>query len=69
MYDFSIFDGRHILPKLAKLIPEFSNAEKSAVNSRAFVDLLVGGINKQTATNFYAALEVRETNIVGWLYS
>jgi len=52
-----------ILGKLAKLIPEFSNPEKSTANARIFNDLLKRGLSKQTAPNFYAALETLAANI------
>eukprot|EP00026_Physarum_polycephalum_P011845 Phypoly_transcript_12090.p1 GENE.Phypoly_transcript_12090~~Phypoly_transcript_12090.p1 ORF type:complete len:354 (+),score=62.89 Phypoly_transcript_12090:36-1064(+) len=52
-----------ILVKLAKLIPELSNAEKSTANARTLNDLLIRGLNKQTAPNFYAALETLAGNI------
>lgn len=52
-----------ILSKLAKLIPEFSNPEKSTINSNTLVDLLRRGLNKQTEENFHAALETLAVNI------
>jgi hypothetical protein len=52
-----------ILSKLAKIIPEFNNAEKAAINAKIFIDLLSLGLNKQTAPNFYAGLETLAANI------
>lgn len=46
-------------------MPDLNNAEKLAVNAALMNDLIDRGLSKQTAPNFYIALEV--LNRLNWL--
>lgn len=56
-------DNTEILSKLEKLVPELSNSDKFIANAKTFNDLLNRGLNKQTAANFYVALETLSGHI------
>jgi len=53
-----------VIAKLEKLVPDLtSKPDKFVANAKAFGDMLNRDLTKQTAANFYAALEALSANI------